>query len=361
VKMAAHVISVCVFCLICATHSPCGSHAAVAHENPQVRNLHSSGPSREKFKEKDFWDNSVLSIGDDDGEVRVINKRNSDNLNSDDDVDIVNNKDYFLKKIFTKFGDGKTITMDGFQDLLGHMLQLQLLTRQTSHGDASNETCAINNALMSMSLSNASEVNYTVVDTVCPAILYSMVSGSCPEKRPAEEKNLDLFVWLYSLCAVIVISACGVLSLFIIPVMQKKFYKPLLQFLVALAVGTLAGDALLHLLPHAMSSGHRHDHGHEENHENMWKGFVAMLGLILFFVMERFIPLVHRWRKGKPSKVTGDFRANLGFLKRRFQGHSHVKVLSSGLDINKAADTQCMDKYNAYPRCYKDIVDDPSK
>lgn len=87
--------------------------------------------------------------------------------------------------------------------------------------------------------------------------------------------------------------------------MQKKFYKPLLQFLVALAVGTLAGDALLHLLPHAMSSGggHNHGHGHVENHENMWKGFVAMLGLILFFIMERFIPLVHRWGKGKVSKV----------------------------------------------------------
>lgn len=123
--------------------------------------------------------------------------------------------------------------------------------------------------------------------------------------------------------------------------MQKKFYKPLLQFLVALAVGTLAGDALLHLLPHAMTSGHHHHH--EESHENMWKGFVAMLGLILFFVMERFIPLVHRWRKGKPNK------------------HSHVKVLNSKLDINKAGDTQCMDRYNAFPRCYKDIVDDPSE
>jgi hypothetical protein len=30
------------------------------------------------------------------------------------------------------------------------------------------------------------------------------------------------------------------------------------------------------------------------------------------------------------------------------------------LDINKTADTQCMDKYNAYSRCYKDIVDDPN-
>jgi hypothetical protein len=37
-------------------------------------------------------------------------------------------------------------------------------------------------------------------------------------------------------------------------VFQKKklFYQHLLQFLIALAVATLRGDALMHLLPHAL-------------------------------------------------------------------------------------------------------------
>lgn len=122
-------------------------------------------------------------------------------------------------------------------------------------------------------------------------------------------------VWIYSNLAVTLISACGVLGLAVIPIMQKWFYQPLLQFLVALAVGTLAGDALLHLLPHAMSPRHNHDeqeahihtHGHGDNSqhdENMWKGFVAMLGLIFFFLMERIILFVAKWRKGRQlSKV----------------------------------------------------------
>ncbi|XP_008195606.2 zinc transporter foi [Tribolium castaneum] len=334
--MASHVLSVCVFCLICATHSPCGSHAAVAHENPQINLQHDSILlKREKFKEKEPWENSVLTISDD---KHVINKRHSD----DNDI---KNKDFYLKKLFDKYGDGKTITLEGFRNLLEHVFEIQTITHQEASRGDTNDTCVVNNALISLkNSSNSSETfNSSTIEAACPALLYSMISGSCePETKQntAQPMTITVTTWLYSMCAVFVISTCGVLSLLIIPVMQKKFYKPLLQFLVALAVGTLAGDALLHLLPHAMS-GHHHDHG--ESHENMWKGFVAMLGLILFFVMERFIPLVHRWRKGKPSK-----------------GHSHVKVLNSKLDINKTGDTQCMDRYNAYPRCYKDIVDDPN-
>lgn len=112
--------------------------------------------------------------------------------------------------------------------------------------------------------------------------------------------------------AVVAISACGVLALGVVPVMQKRYYQALLQFLVALAVGTLAGDALLHLMPHAMigSGGHDHAHSehnqHDDNHhdhdENMWKGVVAMLGLVFFFFMERVIIIVAKWRNRRQMK-----------------------------------------------------------
>ena len=51
--------------------------------------------------------------------------------------------------------------------------------------------------------------------------------------------------------ALLVISLCGVFGILVVPIMQRILYQHLIQFLIALAVGTLTGDALLHLLPHA--------------------------------------------------------------------------------------------------------------
>ena len=47
-----------------------------------------------------------------------------------------------------------------------------------------------------------------------------------------------------------IISLTSVAGVATIPFLGKKMYKKILAVLVALGVGTLAGDSLLHLLPH---------------------------------------------------------------------------------------------------------------
>lgn len=56
--------------------------------------------------------------------------------------------------------------------------------------------------------------------------------------------------WLGGFIAISIISFLSLLGVILVPLMNRVFFKFLLSFLVALAVGTLSGDAFLHLLPH---------------------------------------------------------------------------------------------------------------
>lgn len=57
-------------------------------------------------------------------------------------------------------------------------------------------------------------------------------------------------VWLLATGSVVIISLVGLVAVAMIPLMQRVFYQHFLHFLVALAIGSLTGDAFLHLLPH---------------------------------------------------------------------------------------------------------------
>ncbi|XP_014665111.1 PREDICTED: zinc transporter foi-like [Priapulus caudatus] len=107
---------------------------------------------------------------------------------------------------------------------------------------------------------------------VCPALVYQLAVAHCAGDRhqhvvedrevvtrldhrhgvSVEQVTPRHQVWGFATLAVIVISCCGLLGVVIVPILEKAFYNQLLQFFVALAVGSLSGDALLHLLPHAL-------------------------------------------------------------------------------------------------------------
>lgn len=61
-------------------------------------------------------------------------------------------------------------------------------------------------------------------------------------------------MWIYAFVSVTVISIVGVVCVAIVPVLDAFCFSYLFQFLTALALGTLCGDALIHLIPHVMAS-----------------------------------------------------------------------------------------------------------
>ncbi|EEB11116.1 conserved hypothetical protein [Pediculus humanus corporis] len=151
-------------------------------------------------------------------------------------------------------------------------------------------------------------------------------------------------VWLYAVISVVLVSLCGLLGALVIPIMGHASYQQLLQFLVALAVGTLCGDALLHLLPHAIVP-HTDEHSevdHVDHNAAMWKGLAILLGIVFFFFTEKFLNLGSEWRKKRQRS-------------KKVQGHSHVQILNGNNDGDSIGEKLCKHKYSSYPYCYSDI------
>uniref|UniRef100_UPI00358F90CE zinc transporter ZIP6-like n=1 Tax=Myxine glutinosa TaxID=7769 RepID=UPI00358F90CE len=173
---------------------------------------------------------------------------------------------------------------------------------------------------------------------VCTALLYQVDSRACADHvtavpshktRETDSKPPSPFaVWNFvmkclscssTLCAawgwgflsITIISLLALIGVAIVPVMNQVFFKYLLTFLVALAVGTLSGDALMHLLPHAQG-GHNHNdhfghcHGSSESHDSseshndgVWKGLTALMGVYLMFIIEHLLTLFKHYRSAK--------------------------------------------------------------
>ncbi|KAG5280890.1 hypothetical protein AALO_G00065150 [Alosa alosa] len=99
------------------------------------------------------------------------------------------------------------------------------------------------------------------------------------DQQPDAEPSLrptDAEVWGYGFLCVTVISLCSLVGASVVPFMRKTFYKRLLLYFIALAIGTLYSNALFQLIPEAFgfdplilkmilkpkSGGHGHGHSH---------------------------------------------------------------------------------------------------
>ncbi|NP_001001591.1 zinc transporter ZIP6 [Danio rerio] len=121
------------------------------------------------------------------------------------------------------------------------------------------------------------------------------------------QRNTPVYIaWLGGFLSITLISLLALVGVVLIPLMNRVCFNFLLSFLVALAVGTLSGDALLHLIPH--SQGHHH-HGHSEEHAEeedslrpVWTGLTALSGVYIMFLIEHFLTLGKMY-KDKNQKV----------------------------------------------------------
>uniref|UniRef100_A0A8C9W4Z1 Solute carrier family 39 member 10 n=1 Tax=Scleropages formosus TaxID=113540 RepID=A0A8C9W4Z1_SCLFO len=167
---------------------------------------------------------------------------------------------------------------------------------------------------------------------LCPALLYQIDSRVCirhyhnvdiqhsalePSHSGRDEQQhfkmhcfyiyihtYILWTWVWGFVSITVISLLSLLGVVLVPIINQSCFKFLLTFLVALAVGTLSGDALLHLLPHSQGE-HDHSHPSETNEkvdlvtafDGVWKGLTALAGIYLLFIIEHCIGMFKHYRE----------------------------------------------------------------
>ncbi|MBS3138681.1 ZIP family metal transporter [Candidatus Woesearchaeota archaeon] len=106
---------------------------------------------------------------------------------------------------------------------------------------------------------------------------------------------MAIIITLLSVVLVSLVSLIGIISLSF----SQRALKRILTILVSISAGTLIGDAFLHLLP--------------ESVENEWAWYAVIVGMLVFFVLEKFIHWHHRHPSKEHSHV-GHHPTHLGFM-----------------------------------------------
>lgn len=125
-------------------------------------------------------------------------------------------------------------------------------------------------------------------------------------KKPAPSS-----VWGYGILCVTIISLMSVIGVSFMPLMSKSFYDKLLTTLIGLAIGSLSGSALFHLIPSAFSLA-----DYFPNHDYLTISLVIWFGVYLFFIIERFLKMfmeLKNRRNGSQRSVQKNLPDNSDF------------------------------------------------
>lgn len=90
----------------------------------------------------------------------------------------------------------------------------------------------------------------------------------------------SLTIWMYTLISVSLVSLASLIGIFTLSLREQRL-RSILQYLVSFSAGVLLGDVFLHLLPEMLESGG----------DPTFLGLYILLGIIVFFALERLI----RW------------------------------------------------------------------
>ncbi|XP_070778351.1 zinc transporter ZIP4 [Enoplosus armatus] len=135
-----------------------------------------------------------------------------------------------------------------------------------------------------------------------PALVQQILSGACAQTtEPLKPDGLTKTErYLYATIANMVITLTSMFGIVVLLCTScTSVFQLCIQFCISLAVGSLTGDALLHLLPMFLglhlhsddTGGHKHSH-EEETPDYIYKMLVVIAGIYYFYLMETVFSLI---------------------------------------------------------------------
>uniref|UniRef100_A0A3Q4MZ70 Metal cation symporter ZIP14 n=1 Tax=Neolamprologus brichardi TaxID=32507 RepID=A0A3Q4MZ70_NEOBR len=201
-----------------------------------------------------------------------------------------------LQDLLSRYGDNSTITVPQLRSLLAALSQ--------SESDISSTAETPTTTPPQFNSSKCLPANTLAI--------YSM----------SEESRLDGRVWGYGILCVTLISLCSLVGACVVPFMKKTFYKRLLLYFIALAIGTLYSNALFQLIPEAFGFDPMVDF-------YVSKSTVVFGGFYLFFFTEKVLKVLLKQKNGVNHYSTPDRDLEEG-EKEKLQQNGEASSLALG-------------------------------